>query len=50
VLADAQTSGELQFGADPAAVEQGVVYLRAPGHDAALVGSLEEGAGKIRRR
>jgi len=48
LLADAQTSGGLLFGADPAAAVQAVEDLRASGHDAALVGTLTEGSGTIR--
>lgn len=48
LLADAQTSGGLLFGADPAAAARAVEDLRASGHDAALVGTLTEGSGTIR--
>jgi len=48
LLADAQTSGGLLFGADPAAAVRAVEDLRASGHDAALVGTLTEGSGTIR--
>ncbi len=50
LLADAQTSGGLLFGADPAAAEKAVAELRASGHDAAVVGSLVDGTGTIRLR
>jgi selenide,water dikinase len=48
MLADAQTSGGLLFGADPAAAAQAVAHLRASGHDAAVVGTLSAGSGAIR--
>jgi selenide,water dikinase len=48
ILADAQTSGGLLFGADPAAAEQAVRSLRASGHDAAVVGTATRGRGLIR--
>ncbi|MDQ4068961.1 MAG: selenide, water dikinase SelD, partial [Actinomycetota bacterium] len=48
VLADAQTSGGLLFGAEPARAEVAVANLRATGHAAAVVGALEEGKGTIR--
>ncbi len=50
MLADAQTSGGLLFGADPDAAEQAVADLRASGHEAALVGRLEQGTGRLRLR
>jgi selenide,water dikinase len=50
LLADAQTSGGLLFGADPGAAEQAVADLRASGHEAAVVGTVTEGAGTVRLR
>lgn len=50
VLADAQTSGGLLFGADPDAADAAVVALVASGHAAAVVGSVTAGAGMIRVR
>ena len=48
VLADAQTSGGLLFGADPAHAEAAAAALRASGHAAAVVGALHQGKGTIR--
>jgi selenide,water dikinase len=50
LLADAQTSGGLLFGADPDAAEQAVVDLRRSGHEAAVVGTVSEGTGLLRLR
>ncbi len=50
LLADAQTSGGLLFGADPDAASRAVDRLRASGHDAAVVGRVEPGNGRIRLR
>ena len=50
MLADAQTSGGLLFGADADAAQQAVATLRASGHDAAVVGTVAEGSGTIRLR
>ena len=50
VLADAQTSGGLLFGADAEAAERAVADLRASGHEAAVVGTLTEGTGTVRLR
>ncbi len=50
LLADAQTSGGLLFGADAEAAERAVSDLRASGHDAAVVGTLTEGTGTVRLR
>ena len=47
VLADAQTSGGLLFGAEPTAAAAAAVELRASGHDAAVVGRVESGSGHI---
>jgi selenide,water dikinase len=50
MLADAQTSGGLLFGADPDAAEQAVADLRASGQEAALVGRLGQGTGRLHLR
>jgi len=50
LLADAQTSGGLLFGADGEAAERAVSDLRASGHEAAVVGTLTEGTGTVRLR
>ena len=50
LLADAQTSGGLLFGAVPAAAAAAVAELRAHGSDAAVIGRVEAGAGRIRIR
>ena len=50
LLADAQTSGGLLFGADAEAAESAVSDLRASGHEAAVVGTLTEGTGTVRLR
>jgi selenide,water dikinase len=50
LLADAQTSGGLIFGAEPQAAENAAVLLRAEGHEAAVVGTVSEGGGRIRLR
>ncbi len=48
LLGDAQTSGGLLFGCDPAAAEDAVAELVASGHQAAIIGSLRDGpAGTI---
>ena len=47
VLADAQTSGGLLFGAEPGAAEAAVDELGASGHDAAVVGRASAGSGAI---
>jgi selenide, water dikinase len=46
LLADAQTSGGLLFGAEPARAEEAVATLRASGHDAAVVGRVYTGSGR----
>lgn len=43
LVADAQTSGGLIFGVDPAAANDVVADLVAQGHDAAVVGTVEAG-------
>ena len=48
VLADAQTSGGLLFGAEPARAEEAVAALRESGHAAAVIGTVSEGAGTMR--
>ena len=50
VLADAQTSGGLLFGAPPAAAEAAAEVLRAEGHRAAVIGEVRTGTGSIRIR
>jgi selenide, water dikinase len=47
LLADAQTSGGLLFGATPAAAREAVERLRATGHDAAIVGHAVAGQGRM---
>lgn len=48
LLADAQTSGGLVFGASPAAADEAVAQLTATGHTAAVVGDVTAGNGRIR--
>jgi selenide, water dikinase len=48
MLADAQTSGGLVFGVDPAAAGDVVAELVALGHTAAVIGSTRTGNGRIR--
>lgn len=48
VLADAQTSGGLLFGAERSRAEEAVAALLASGHAAAVVGSVTAGRGSIR--
>ena len=50
VLADAQTSGGLLFGAEPDRAEAAVAALRASGHPAAVIGTVRAGRGTIRLR
>jgi len=47
LLADAQTSGGLIFGVDPDRAEEAVDALITTGHDAAAVGSVLSGKGRI---
>lgn len=47
LLADAQTSGGLLFGAAPDAARAAVDHLRATGHDAAVIGRAIRGDGRI---
>jgi selenide, water dikinase len=46
VLADAQTSGGLLFGAEPKRAAEAVARLRASGHNAAIVGEATAGRGR----
>jgi selenide,water dikinase len=46
ILADAQTSGGLLFGAAPAAATRAVDELLASGHTAAVIGSVTDGGGR----
>lgn len=48
LLADAQTSGGLLFGADPAAASAAVEALRETGHEAAVIGRVTAGEGHVR--
>ena len=48
VLADAQTSGGLLFGAEAGPADEAVVALVASGHAAAVVGTVSAGQGTIR--
>jgi selenide,water dikinase len=50
VLADAQTSGGLLFGAEPERAEVAAAALRASGHAAAVIGTVAAGTGTIRVR
>ena len=50
LFADAQTSGGLIFGVDPAAAEGVVADLVGSGHTAAVVGSTSTGSGTIALR
>ncbi|MEQ3554204.1 selenide, water dikinase SelD [Pseudonocardia nematodicida] len=45
LLADAQTSGGLLFGAAPDAADAAVAWLRGRGHRAARIGAVTEGGG-----
>ncbi len=47
LLADAQTSGGLLFGAEPAAAADAVAALREKGLTAAVVGRVSAGTGRI---
>lgn len=47
LLADAQTSGGLLFGAEPAAAREAVQRLRDEGHRAAVIGRARPGEGTI---
>jgi selenide,water dikinase len=50
LMADAQTSGGLLFGAEPGKAEAAVRRLSASGHDCAVVGRAEFGTGRIHLR
>jgi selenide,water dikinase len=50
ILADAQTSGGLLFGAEPERAEAAAAILRASGHAAAVIGTVAAGTGTIRVR
>jgi selenide,water dikinase len=50
VLADAQTSGGLLFGAEPSRADTAVAALVASGHAAAVVGRVGQGTGTITLR
>ena len=47
ILADAQTSGGLLFGVDPAHADAVVADLCANGHDAAVIGATSAGSGRV---
>ena len=48
LLADAQTSGGLLFGAAPAAAHEALDRLEASGHVASVIGRVVEGDGRLR--
>ncbi len=48
LLADAQTSGGLVFGVQPAEAETALKKLLETGHDAAVIGRMDSGSGLIR--
>ena len=48
LLADAQTSGGLVFGASPAAVHEALDRLEETGHTASVIGRVAEGNGRLR--
>lgn len=50
LLADAQTSGGLLFGAEPERAAAAVAELREQGLEAAVIGRAEAGSGRIRIR
>jgi selenide, water dikinase len=50
LLADAQTSGGLLFGAPPEHATAAVATLRAAGHTAAVIGEVTDGTGRMRLR
>ncbi len=50
LLADAQTSGGLLFGAEPGSAAAAAASLRADGHDAAVIGTVADGNGMLRLR
>ena len=50
LVADAQTSGGLVFGVDPAETATALEALATTGHDAALIGSTSVGDGGLKLR
>jgi selenide,water dikinase len=50
LLADAQTSGGLLFGAEPERADAAVEALRTQGHPAARIGTVERGTGLVHLR
>ncbi len=48
LLADAQTSGGLVFGASPAAAHEALDQLEETGHTASVIGRVAEGNGRLR--
>ncbi len=50
LLADAQTSGGLLFGAEPERAAAAVAALREQGHPAARIGTVERGTGLVHLR
>ena len=48
LLADAQTSGGLVFGASPAAAHEALDRLTETGHTASVIGRVAEGNGRLR--
>ena len=48
LLADAQTSGGLVFGASPAAAHEALDRLEETGHTASVIGRVAEGNGRLR--
>ena len=48
LLADAQTSGCLVFGASPAAAHEALDRLEETGHTASVIGRVAEGNGRLR--
>ncbi len=48
LLADAQTSGGLVFGASPAAAHEALNRLEETGHTASVIGRVAEGNGRLR--
>ena len=50
LLADAQTSGGLLFGAEPERAREAVAELAAAGVSAAVIGEVRTGTGRITLR
>jgi selenide,water dikinase len=48
LLADAQTSGGLVFGASPTAAHEALDRLEETGHTASVIGRVAEGNGRLR--